>query len=137
MIAKARSVPPKADGNDVPPTCHWSLDQLQEELNEDGLPIKRSQIRRILEAEHIKWQKPRTWLDSVDPIHPSQGACLLRRPVADGDDVKAIRQLFDRRGVQFVGGDAGADEAETQPDHSPTITIGMTSSARNNLDPTI
>ncbi len=32
-----------------------------------GVPIKRSQIRRILKAEHIKWQKPRTWLESDDP----------------------------------------------------------------------
>ena len=31
------------------------------------MPIKRSQIRRLLKAEHIKWQKPRTWLESDDP----------------------------------------------------------------------
>ncbi len=67
VIAKARSVPPKPEGDDVPPTCHWTLDQLQRELNKEGLPIKRSQIRRILKAEHIKWQKPRTWLESDDP----------------------------------------------------------------------
>lgn len=67
VIAKARGVPPKPDGDDVPPTCHWTLDQLQQELNKEGLPIKRSQIRRILKAEHIKWQKPRTWLQSDDP----------------------------------------------------------------------
>jgi transposase len=67
VIAKARSVPPRPEGDDVPPTCHWTLDQLQEELNKEGMPIKRSQIRRILKAEHIKWQKPRTWLESDDP----------------------------------------------------------------------
>jgi transposase len=68
VIAKARSLPPPPPaGEDVPPTCHWTLDRLQEELAKDGLTIKRSQIRRLLKAEHIKWQKPRTWLESSDP----------------------------------------------------------------------
>lgn len=70
VIAKARSLPPKpADGEEgeVPPTCHWTLDRLQVELAKEGLPIKRSQIRRLLKAEHLKWQQPRTWLESDDP----------------------------------------------------------------------
>ena len=67
VVAKARSLPPKPADGEVPPTCHWTLDRLQAELNRAGLPIKRSQIRRILKAEHIKWQKPRTWLESDDP----------------------------------------------------------------------
>src|SRR5262249_32471700 len=67
VMAKARSLPPKPLEGEVPPTCHWTLDRLQEELGKDGLPIKRSQIRRLLKAEHIKWQKPRTWLESDDP----------------------------------------------------------------------
>ena len=69
VIAKARELPPKPRGGEgeVPPTCHWTLDRLQAELTKDGLPIKRSQIRRLLKAEHIKWQKPRTWLESTDP----------------------------------------------------------------------
>lgn len=72
VIAKARSLPPKpADGTgeegETLPTCHWTLDRLQAELAKDGIPIKRSQIRRMLQAEHIKWQKPRTWLESTDP----------------------------------------------------------------------
>lgn len=67
VIGKARSLPPKPEGAEVPPTCHWTLDRLQEELNKEGLSIKRSQIRRILKAEHVKWQKPRSWLESDDP----------------------------------------------------------------------
>lgn len=69
VIAKARSLPPKpGEGEgETPPTCHWTLDRLQAELAQDGIPIKRSQIRRILQAEHIKWQKTRTWLESTDP----------------------------------------------------------------------
>jgi transposase len=70
VVAKARGLPPKPaaeEEGEVPPTCHWTLDRLQAELTKDGLPIKRSQIRRLLKAEHIKWQKPRTWLESTDP----------------------------------------------------------------------
>jgi transposase len=67
VIAKARSLPPKPAEGEVPPTCHWTLDRLQAELAKDGIAIKRSQIRRILRAEHLKWQKPRTWLASTDP----------------------------------------------------------------------
>jgi transposase len=61
VIAKARARPPKPAEGELPPTCHWTLDRLQQELARDGLTIKRSQIRRLLRAEHIKWQKPRTW----------------------------------------------------------------------------
>ena len=67
VIAKARSLPPRPADADVAPTCHWTLDRLQAELNKDGVPIKRSQIRRLLKAEHIKWQQARTWLESDDP----------------------------------------------------------------------
>jgi transposase len=66
VIAKARSRPPTPASGEVPPTCHWTLEQVQRELEREGLPIKRSQIRRFLRAEHIRWQKPRTWLQSDD-----------------------------------------------------------------------
>ncbi len=87
VVAKARSVPPKPEGSEVPPTCHWTLDRLQEELNKDGVPIKRSQIRRLLKAEHVKWQKPRTWLESDDPAFaekrgPSCGSTPSPLPTA-------------------------------------------------------
>jgi transposase len=67
VSAKARSRPPKPQEGEVPPTCHWTLDRLQAELAKEGIPIKRSQIRRLLKAEHLKWQQPRTWLESTDP----------------------------------------------------------------------
>src|SRR5690348_15154978 len=79
VIAKAHSLPPKpepgagagagagAGEEDVPPTCHWTLDRLPTELAKEGIAIQRSQIRRILKAEHIKWQRPRTWLESDAP----------------------------------------------------------------------
>jgi transposase len=87
VIAKARAAPPAPEGGEVPPTCHWTLDRLQAELQREGLPIGRSQIRRILRVEHIKWQKPRTWLESDDPDFaekrgPSSSCTLPRRQEA-------------------------------------------------------
>ncbi len=67
MIAKARSLPPKPTEGEVPPTGHWTLDRLQVELAKEGIPIKRSQVRRCLKAEHLRWQQPRTWLERDDP----------------------------------------------------------------------
>jgi len=85
VIAKAQGLPPKPEDGEVPPACHWTLDRLQAELAKDGIPIKRSQIRRLLKAEHVKWQKPRTWLESTDPDFAekrgaSSGSTRTRRP---------------------------------------------------------
>jgi transposase len=87
VIAKARSLPPKPTEGEVPPTCHWTLDRLQAELAKDGIPIKRSQIRRCLKAEHLKWQPRRTWLESDDPAFaatrgPSTTFTPIRRRTA-------------------------------------------------------
>jgi transposase len=73
VIAKARALPPKPEQGELPPTCHWTLDRLQAELGREGLSIKRSQVRRFLHAEHIKWQRPRTWLESDDPTFAEKG----------------------------------------------------------------
>jgi transposase len=73
VVAKARGLPSKPASGEVPATCHWTLDLLQRELHRDGLPIKRSQIRRILQDEHIAWQRPRTWLESDDPDFAGKG----------------------------------------------------------------
>jgi transposase len=82
VIALARGLPAKPAEGSVPPTCHWTLDRLQEILAEQGIPIKRSQVRRILKAEHIKWQRPRTWLESDDPeFAKKRGASLGSTPI--------------------------------------------------------
>jgi transposase len=82
VIAKARSHPPGLAEGETPPTCHWTLDRLQAELAKDGVPIRRSQIRRILRAEHVKWQQPRTWLASDDPhFAEKRGRSLTSTPI--------------------------------------------------------
>jgi transposase len=72
VVAKARGLPPKPADGEVPPTGHWTLDRRQAELAKEGLPIKRSQIRRLLKAEPITWQKPRTGLERPDPDFAEQ-----------------------------------------------------------------
>ena len=94
VIAKARSLPPKPEEGEVPPTCHWTLDRLQAELAKDGIPIKRSQIRRLLKAEHLKWQKPRTWLESTDPDFAEKGGHRRAlHPAAAGSTVICLDEL--------------------------------------------
>lgn len=87
VIALARGLPPKPAQGAIPPTCQWTLDRLPQVLAQQGISIKRSQIRRILQAEHLKWQKTRTWLESDDPDFaekrgPSSRSTPLHRQAA-------------------------------------------------------
>jgi transposase len=47
----------------------WTLDRLQAYLNEQkGIPIKRSRIDELLQAEGLKWRHQETWFgERVDP----------------------------------------------------------------------
>jgi transposase len=64
VVAKARRAPPEGAGGEGG-ACGWTLDRLQEELNKAGLPVRRSQIRRILKAERVRWRKTRPAEDGV------------------------------------------------------------------------
>ena len=48
------------------PAC-WTLDTLTEAAVRAGIAIARSQVRRILRAEGVRWRQPRSWADSGDP----------------------------------------------------------------------
>lgn len=75
LIALARSQPPGRlvwDGHrmvtpapDAP--AHWSLDALAAAAQARGIAVCRSQIRRILRAEGVRWRPPRSWATSADP----------------------------------------------------------------------
>jgi transposase len=75
LIALARSQPPGRlvwDGHrmvapapDAP--AHWSLDALAAAAHAQGIAVGRSQIRRILRAEGVRWRPPRSWATSADP----------------------------------------------------------------------
>jgi transposase len=75
IIALARSDPPGkpvrtgGDLSAVEPEkeAQWSLDALARAAHEKGITVERSQIRRILLKEGIRWRHPRSWAESTDP----------------------------------------------------------------------
>lgn len=46
---------------------HWTLDALVVAAHDQGIQISRSQIRRILRAEGVRWRHVRSWATSTDP----------------------------------------------------------------------
>src|SRR3954470_5959069 len=76
LIALARSTPPgrlvrdgagelSAAAPDGPAV--WTLDALPAAARAAGIDIARSQVRRILLAEGVRWRRPRSWAASADP----------------------------------------------------------------------
>lgn len=45
----------------------WTLDTLTGAARAAGIDVHRSQIRRILLAEGVRWRRPRSWTTSKDP----------------------------------------------------------------------
>src|SRR5919202_4443313 len=45
----------------------WTLDALTDAARAAGIDIARSQVRRILLAEGVRWRRPRSWATSADP----------------------------------------------------------------------
>src|SRR3954468_11559417 len=76
LIALARSTPPGRgvrDGAgelvaaDPAGPAVWTLDALTAAARAAGIAIARSQVRRILLAEGVRWRRPRSWASSADP----------------------------------------------------------------------
>jgi transposase len=75
IIALACSVPPGKPvrmGDELAAVepekeAQWSLDALVRAAQEKGIQVERSQIRRILLKEGVRWRHPRTWAESTDP----------------------------------------------------------------------
>jgi transposase len=75
IIALARSDPPgkpvrmgdELQAAEPEKEAQWSLDALARAAHEKGIKVERSQIRRILLKEGIKWRHPRSWAESSDP----------------------------------------------------------------------
>jgi transposase len=81
IIALARSVPP---GKAVPMADElrapepekepqWSLDALTRAAHDKGIQVERSQIRRILLQEGVRWRHTHTWAESTDPEFVPKG----------------------------------------------------------------
>jgi len=55
--------------------AHWTLNALTVAARERGIAIGRSQVRRILLAERVRWRHPRSWATSTstDPDFAPKG----------------------------------------------------------------
>jgi transposase len=76
IIALARSQPPGRlhQGGEglLPPAqpeapAHWTLDALATAAQAEGIGVGRSQVRRILISERVRWRRTRSWTQSTDP----------------------------------------------------------------------
>lgn len=54
-------------------SAHWTLNSLTEALRAEGIVVGRSQIRRILLADGIRWRRTRSWTTSRDPEFVPKG----------------------------------------------------------------
>ena len=82
IIALARSAPPgqlarDADGelsaDDERGPAQWTLDTLAQAARASGIQVQRSQVRRILLAEKVRWRRTRSWAASTDPESALKG----------------------------------------------------------------
>jgi transposase len=53
--------------------ARWTLDALATAAQQRGIPISRSQVRRILLADKVRWRQPRSWATSADPDFAPKG----------------------------------------------------------------
>lgn len=53
--------------------AQWSLDGLAAAARAAGIAVGRSQVRRILVAEGVRWRRPRSWATSADPEFAPKG----------------------------------------------------------------
>jgi transposase len=53
--------------------AHWTLDALTDAARTRGIVVGRSQVRRILKAEGVRWRNARSWTESEDPEFAPKG----------------------------------------------------------------
>jgi transposase len=94
IIALARSVPPgklvqmgdELRAPDPEKEARWSLDALSRAAHDKGIQVERSQIRRILLSEGVRWRTTHSWGDSADPDfvpkEPRSSRSMSARPRA-------------------------------------------------------
>jgi transposase len=82
IIAMARSGPPgrlardaggELSADDEGGPAQWTLDTLAEAARGAGITVGRSQVRRILLAEKVRWRRTRSWAASADPEFAPKG----------------------------------------------------------------
>jgi transposase len=87
VIALVASDPPgrlvrQPDGTlvaaDEQQSAQWTLDALAAAAQAEGITVGRSQVRRILQAEGVRWRTVRSWSTSGDPQFAPKGPGSLR-----------------------------------------------------------
>ena len=82
IIGMARSLPPgqlardatgELSAGDERGPAQWTLDALAQTARDAGIPVGRSQVRRILLAEKVRWRRTRSWATSTDPEFAPKG----------------------------------------------------------------
>jgi transposase len=82
IIALARSAPPgqlardaagELSADDEGGPAQWTLDTLAQAARHAGIAVGRSQVRRILLAEKVRWRRTRSWAASTDPESALKG----------------------------------------------------------------
>jgi transposase len=82
IIALARSEPPgrldrdgtgELSAGDEHGPAQWTLDTLAQAARQAGIAVGRSQVRRILLAEKVRWRRTRSWATSTDPEFAPKG----------------------------------------------------------------
>jgi transposase len=53
--------------------AHWTLNALAAAAQAEGIRVGRSQVRRILRAERVRWRRTRSWATSTDPEFAPKG----------------------------------------------------------------
>jgi transposase len=94
LIALVKQPPPGRLGRQADGSLHaeepekaspWTLDTLAQAAQALGIQVQRSQVRRILLAEGVRWRRSRSWTQSSDPEFAAKGprssrSTLTRRP---------------------------------------------------------
>jgi transposase len=70
-LLRCDGLPPEA--LDETKAAYWTLDALAEAAQEMGIEVSRSQIRRILLLEGVRWRNTRPWAESPDPEFVPKG----------------------------------------------------------------
>jgi transposase len=84
IVALVKTVPPgrpafdpwldgMAAAEEEDQTSVWTLDSLTAAARAAGIDVHRSQIRRILLKEGVRWRRPRSWTTSKDPEFAAKG----------------------------------------------------------------
>jgi transposase len=53
--------------------AHWTLTALTAAAPQRSIIVARSQVRRILLAEQVRWRQPRSWTTSAEPDFAPKG----------------------------------------------------------------